>query len=418
MRPSSILFLFALFSSVAEARVLSWEACVGIVAEQNPDLKAAKENVNSSDELVGASFSGFFPSLTGSVNANHAFPSNTTPLISESGILYSSALTLNYNLFSGFKDTAIVERAKGNLEVSRAQYDSERATVSDNLRQAFIKLNYAQANVKLTSQIIDSRSQNERLVRAQYESGRENQGSYLLSQSKLEQSKFDYLQATHEVVTAQESLAHVLGEDPFDLSITGDVPRADPPAEPALKDIVPLTPSHRIQEGEVSVSRSNIKLSRSGFLPSLDFVAAVQNQNHILYTNNNQQWTVGLSLTIPLFSGLSTYHTTKSSHDLERAAEAIEVSTDFQNYDLLRADLFTFQESVQKLKVDQITLSAIDVQEKIARKQYNNGLMTFENWDIIEGNLVNAQKSELSSERDRAVAESNWRMVQGLGDLP
>ena len=39
------------------------------------------------------------------------------------------------------------------------------------------------------------------------------------------------------------------------------------------------------------------------------------------------------------------------------------------------------------------------------------------NWDIIEGNLVSAQKSALSSEKDRSISESNWRLAQGLGDL-
>jgi outer membrane protein len=411
--------LFSLISSAANARVLTWEDCVREVALNNPELKAASENLNSSDELVAASKSGFYPSLTGTVNASHDFQNaNLDPLTSQNGVHYSSALTLNYNLFSGFKDLATLERAKGNYAIQTATLDRTRATVSNNLRDAFIRLNYAQANIKLTRQIIDSRAQNERLVRAQYENGRENQGSYLLSQSKLEQSKFDYLKATHEVVIAQESLAHVLGEDSSDVSIQGDIPRSDPPTEPSLREMVPLTPSHRIQEGQVVVSEANIKLSQSGFLPSLDFNAAVQNQNHLLYTDSNQRWSVGLALTIPLFSGLSTYHNTKSTHDLERAAVATELSTDFQTYDLLRTNLFSFQESVQKLRVDQISLSAVDVQEKIARKQYNNGLLKFENWDIIEGNLVFAQKTELSSERDRALAESAWRNAQGLGDLP
>ena len=127
---------------------------------------------------------------------------------------------------------------------------------------------------------------------------------------------------------------------------------------------------------------------------------------------------MGLALTIPLFSGLSTYHDTKSAHALERAAVDTEVSTDFQIFDNLRSLLFSFQESVQKLKVDQITLNAIDIQEKIARKQYNNGLINFEDWDIIETNLVAAQKTELASERDRAISESSYRQAQGLGDLP
>ena len=407
------------FVNTAEARTLSWPDCVQIVSDNNPTLKSSRENLESTDELLGSAKSGFLPTLTGTVDANHGFATAAIPyLTTQPGVTYTSALSLDYNLFSGFRDVATVNQAKANLHVSHANLDLARATVSDNLRQAFIRLNYAQAYVKLTAVIIESRVQNERLVRAQYESGTENQGSYLLAQAKLEQSKFDHLQAEHGEVIARETLAHVLGDSDSDITLAGNVPQIDPPNDAPLRDLVVLTPTHRAQEGNVDLSRANVQLSRSGFLPSLDFVGTVLNQNGILYTNDQQQWSVGLSLTIPLFSGLSTYHNTKSAHDLERASIDTEVATDFSTYDTLRSNLFGFQEAVLLLKVNQINLNALNVQEKIARKQYNNGLITFEDWDIIEGNLVTAQKAELASVRDRAIAESTWRNAQGLGDLP
>jgi outer membrane protein len=414
-----MILLISANLQAAEGRTLSWPDCVNLVADNNPTLKSSHENVASSDELVGSAKSGFLPVVTGAVDASHEFPNANIPyLTSQTGVAYTSSLSLDYNLFSGFKDVATVKQAKANFDVARANLDLTRASVSDNLRQAFIRLNYAQAYVKLTAVIIDSRVQNERLVRAQYESGTENQGSYLLAQAKLEQSKFDHLQAEHGEVIARETLAHVLGDEDSDITLIGSVPQTDPPDQAPLRDLVFKTPTHRAQEGNVDVSRANVQLSRSGFLPSLDFVGTVLNQNQLLYTNNQQQWSVGLTLTIPLFSGLSTYHNTKSAHDLERSSVDTEVATDFGTYDTLRANLFGFQEAVLLLKVNQINLNALTVQERIARKQYNNGLVTFEDWDIIEGNLVDAQKTELASERDRAIAESTWRNSQGLGDLP
>ena len=412
--PSFVLLtlVFTQVFSEAEARDLSWNDCVRLVAENNPELNAARENLNSSRELTSATQSGFLPSLSASVNANHEIDTFKT------GTLYSSSLTLDYNLFSGFKDLATHTKAKSTEAISEAQLDSVRADVSNNLRQAFIKLKYAEANVKLTLQIMESRAQNERLVRAQYESGRENQGSYLLSQSTLEQAKFDHLLATHDVISVQESLAHIIGEEASDLSVSGNLPAEAPPLDPPLKELVLQSPTHRIQEGQVNIATSNSEIARAGFLPTLDFVASLQNQDHLLYTDQNQHWTVGLSLTLPLFNGLSTLHTTRSALQLERSALHSKFNSDFITYELLRQTLFAFQEADQKLKVNQISLRALDVQEKIARKQYNNGLMSFENWDIIEGNYISAQKAELASGRDRAISESKWRNAQGLGDLP
>jgi outer membrane protein TolC len=54
----------------------------------------------------------------------------------------------------------------------------------------------------------------------------------------------------------------------------------------------------------------------------------------------------------------------------------------------------------------------------IARTKYNNGLMTFENWDIIENDLIQRQKSFLQGQRDRVVAEAAWEQAQGKGVIP
>ena len=406
------------FSDRANARVLNWEDCVKSVSENNPDLASARDNTRSASAQVGSSWYDFYPSVTGSVNANHALPNQFNPLLyAAPGVSYSSALTLNYNLFNGFKDVATVESAKASLNVSHATLDGTRAAISDALRQAFIKLKYAESYVKLTASIIDRRTQNERMIRSQYESGTENQGSYLLSQSDLEQSKFDHLQAIHQEIFAREALAHVLGDNDYDITLTGAPPRTSPPEDPNLRDLTLITPAHRIQSGQVDIARANIKLTDAGFYPNLNFTASLQNSDGILYANNDQQWSIGLALTIPLFTGLSTYYSAKSARYLEKAAIEVESYSDFSTQENLQQALFNFQESVELLRVDELSLNALKIQEKIATKQYNNGLMTFENWDIIENNLVTAEKTMLSADEKRDLHESSYRLAQGLGDL-
>jgi outer membrane protein TolC len=226
------------------------------------------------------------------------------------------------------------------------------------------------------------------------------------------------LQAIHQEVIAREAFAHVLGENDADITLSGDLPRHDPPGELNLNEIVKDTPTHRIQLGQIDNARANIKLTDSAYYPSLNLNGGVQNGDQILYTNSDQQWFVGLSLTIPLFSGLSTYYSAKSAHDLERASVDTSLASDFTTYEGLRSALYSFQEAVQLLRVSQLSLRALSVQEKIATKQYNNGIMTFENWDIIEDNLVTAEKTALSSDEGRDLSESSWRLAEGLGDLP
>ena len=50
---------------------------------------------------------------------------------------------------------------------------------------------------------------------------------------------------------------------------------------------------------------------------------------------------------------------------------------------------------------------------KDIRHKYNIGLLDFENWDIIENELINYQKQELLSVRDSVNAEANWEQAIG-----
>jgi outer membrane protein TolC len=59
----------------------------------------------------------------------------------------------------------------------------------------------------------------------------------------------------------------------------------------------------------------------------------------------------------------------------------------------------------------------VTLRAEIARSKYNNGLTTFDDWDLIESDLINRQRAVLSSQGNRVVAEAAWEQAQGRGAL-
>jgi len=405
---TTLLFLL----NSAQAKGIPFKECLDLMSQSNPELLSAENNLRSQEELAAGSYSAFFPSLNASLGMSKTDPK---------GIMdpkYLSSLNLSYNLFSGLRDRAKVRSAKANLELAKANLDSVRAKVSFTLRQAFAQSLYAKENIQLTGAIRERRSQNERLVRAQYESGRENEGSYLLSKSLLEQAEYDERVARDQWVIASQNLAHVIGMDSLEINGEGEVPLALPPERAKAEDLLLLTPTHRSQVARIDLADANFESARGGFFPSLDLSGSVAYASNQPTFRENRQMTMGLSLTIPLFSGLSTVREYRSADDLRESATQNRIYTDFEVLSSLRQTLFTYQQSIQKLKVDLSLQNAATIRATIARKRYNNGLLAFEQWDIIETDLINRQKNALASKRDRIVAESNYRQTQGLGDLP
>ena len=86
---------------------------------------------------------------------------------------------------------------------------------------------------------------------------------------------------------------------------------------------------------------------------------------------------------------------------------------------VLKKDAYrTYVEGVMKLDVDQAFVVAAESRERIAKAQYNNGLTTFIDWDNIENDLINRQKSFLQTEKERVTAEAAWEQALGRGVIP
>jgi outer membrane protein TolC len=406
-----MLFMLGfLLVPVIEAKPLTFQDCVDLAVKSNPDLASAEEALRAQEFQVRGSFASFLPSASASLGVLRSHP------VSIVDPRYTAALSVNYNLFSGLRDRSKALLAEANLALSRATLDSVRAQVSANLRKAMAQVLYAREYVGLTAMIRDRRSQNERLVRAQYESGRENQGSYLVSKSLLSQAEFDQTVARDQSELARQNLAHILGSDSRELVFEGDVPVSDPPPEDRASELLKLTPAHRAQTAKIQAAERTIEASRAGFLPSLDLGSTIGFSSATPPPDQNRSWNLGLTLTIPLFSGLSTYHDYQSSSALLRSTQSSATSVDFELLNQLRQALLGFRQSMGRLRVDLESLDAAVIRSAIARKRYNNGLIAFDQWDIIETDLINRQKAALTSKRERIIAESTYRQVQGLGE--
>jgi outer membrane protein TolC len=73
----------------------------------------------------------------------------------------------------------------------------------------------------------------------------------------------------------------------------------------------------------------------------------------------------------------------------------------------------TLENAIENVDVTRIALEAAMEREKIAGAEYSLGLITYDNWIIIENNLVSAKKALISSQRDALLAEANWVQAKG-----
>ncbi|MBP9673580.1 MAG: TolC family protein [Bacteriovoracaceae bacterium] len=409
----SLLFIF--FSLTLSAKIpLSWEQAVTMAENSNAELKSAHSNLNASEFQLGIPRSTFLPQL--SFDLSYDRKDQTTNTLNSSYDLFSSSLNLNQNLFAGFQDIEKIKQAKLNIKISQAQLQSTKAQISFNLKNAFENFTYAKDYLELTEEIIRRREGNLSLVELSFKSGRENKGSFFLSQAYLEQAKYDNLQAKNALRISLAKLGQALGIDnSSEYDIQGNIPTQEPDQLPLFTDIAKNTPEYQKSLWQEEFAKAQITIARSAFFPSLDLTGSLTRSDQNFYPNQDRYWSMGLNISLPFFSGGKDYFTTKSAVQNWSASENQKINLSRQIISQLEQVYATYLEAVAKFKVDSSFKQAATARAEISRTRYNNGLLTFEDWDVIENDLISRQKNYLLSKRDRVITEAGWEQVQGKG---
>ncbi|MEI6080468.1 MAG: TolC family protein, partial [bacterium] len=400
--------------------VLTWDDCVRETSSNNLSLKAAKEDVNSFSYKKRALWSNFLPAVNAGLSDSYGNSSIRSGSVVTPGTgatsYYSVSVTASQNLFAGFQNKAQLDQAQANMEVKEWTLADVKAQISFNLTSAFAQLMYAEEYVKLTDDIVKRRGDNFNLVRLRFEGGNENKGSFLLSKATLDGAELDHIQALRFLEVAKQQLASVLGRNKLgdDIEIKGDVPLTQPDTNVDIKSISTSIPGHQKALSQVKASQSGLTIARSNFYPSLNLTGTSSRQGSSWFPQS-RNWSVTLGLTIPLFNGGNDFYSTFSAASALSSTIYSQQDTDVQALFNIKQAYTSFLNAVEQVKVSNSFVAAATVRSEIGRAKYNNGILLFEEWDIIENDLINRQKTALQNLRDRIIAEAAWLQAQGKG---
>jgi outer membrane protein TolC len=423
MKRLARLVLFSSISAslpvaVAQTQVRTWAQCVELTAQNNAEIRAGRSSLESTISQEGVARGGFLPTVSGDLGWSR--DNSTTDNLSTDSSGYSATLSASQNLFNGLADLARLRQSRANTRSATATYQATKARISYELKSSFEGLAYAKEYNKLTTEITHRRQENLRLVELRFQSGRENKGSVLLSEAYFNQAKLDDLQAQNARREAQTKLAQSLGLDETDsIDIEGNAPTTDPGTRsPDLKSLVLITPDYEQAIAQEEAAGQSVTVARSNFFPSLNLTGSVGKLGPEFFPDERDHWSVGLKLSFPFFNGGRDYYGTQAANASYASAQSLRQNTTRSTLAKLQDAYSNYIEAVAKLKVDESFRTAALVRAEIARKKYNNGLLSFEDWDVIENDLISRQKIYLQSKRDRVTAEAAWEQAQGKGVFP
>lgn len=412
-RTVCIIVCLLLSTSALSRELLSWSQAVSETLARNPELKAVQERQRAAKAEIREAESKYYPEIKSTVSYDYGRRFNEV----KAGDNFSASLSLSYPIFTGFRDQALVRQAELQWELSRIEEQSIRARLSFELKSAFVGLVYAQQALALQDAIIRRRAENLSLVRLRFEGGLENMGSVLLSEAYLKEAEFERLQALQRIEVAQSQLARILGrDDEARFQAEGQVPIKQPSQQVEYHELIRNNPEFFKIQVEESLAKNAVTVANSGYYPTLSLSSDLNRRDSYFFPQNDQ-WSVGVSVSYPLFSGGKDVAATAAARASHSAAISARENLNRDLLARLKQAHTNLLASDERLKVSSSFREAAQIRAEIARTKYNNGLISFEEWDRIETDLINREQSHLVNERDRVTTEAAWEQAQGVGVL-
>jgi len=427
---SIILFLSCILPVNAfTEETLLWQDCVKEAKSNHPDLISAEEKIKQAKASKEITRSAYLPQL----NFDASEVTTKTPSFSSSsssvGLTSSSSSSASHSnrstmyqfeasaqqlLFDGFKTSFDLSSNERSITASKYNYDVISSNIRLRLRTAYVNLLSGQEYLKVVEDIEARRKQTLELVKLRYDGGMEHKGSLLTSEADMTQAIYDVAQATRNIYLYQRQLTKELGRSKFDiLTAVGDLEVKDQARMlPNFENITETNPLLRQLVAQKEAAQFGLKSAYANFFPQVFANGSAGNTNNRWFPDKNE-YSIGTSVTFPVFDGGNRIAAAQKAKGALGQSIADERSgRDGVIYTL--ANMWTqLQDAIDNVEVQKKVLDAAVERAKIAAAEYAIGLLSYDNWIIIEDNLVSAKKSYISAQNASLVAEANWVQAKG-----
>lgn len=419
-----LIFIFPaclLAKGLDETNSYTWPDILKLLSRNNPELAAQKAAIRASEKQLKIAQSAHLPNLTSGLDYSRNNESFASLSQSTAEDRYSAYLSLRQSIFAGFSDYYQIQMAKTDLEMTKLNLTQLKLRLVSDAMNAYSQLVYAQSSEQLQDKIVERRSENLDIVTLRFENGRENKGSVLQSQAYLESAKFERRQSEQNILLYKSQLLSlILGlgqqQNTIDtLKVSGSIPRNQTPNSASsayFKDTALHHPNVSLSKLSKQLAQYQISGKKSRFLPSIETRAQYNLADESL-TLKRSSWSISIGLSYPIYSGGADLADVLKAESLYQQADLNQEFVIRKQIDQLQETFYRYQQTTEQLGIERLFEKAAITRAEIARSKYNNGLMSFEEWDRIESELINRQKSVLRLKRDLAITYADWIAAQG-----
>ncbi|MEW5951123.1 MAG: TolC family protein [Elusimicrobia bacterium] len=385
-----ILLLFSFLfpvSASAQEQTLSLTQAWAKALSANQSLKAKEYEKKQYEYSYLSSLNSYLPQIS----LSHSFSRSGGDSSSVSN-RFSASVSASQEIFN-LKTISSIKISKYSLETAQISYRTALCDLRKDFFTAYLNLYFAQEKVKVSERILEIRKENAKLISLKYESGMESRGNMLYSAAQAEMAALSLRRAKRDLENYQEELSKIMGET-YDKNIAAqynlEIPSQNYSYEEILKNS--FYPDLAVYEKNLASAKERLLSGKYDALPSLKASGSWSYSGDYEFPKN-KSWSLGLSMSLPLFSGGPFYYysNTNSLKNAVKSAEKKLEEAKLAYEKNLRSYLRDFENASDTARVYMGLKQADEERYKEGQIQYMAGKLSFINLENLEQNMIDSK---------------------------
>ncbi|MGA9665273.1 MAG: TolC family protein [Gallionella sp.] len=395
-------------------RALGLFEVVNLALCNNPQTRVAWANSQVQAAQVGVSKAAYLPDVSLSASDNH-ITGTAVPGMEQRDI----GVTFSYLLYDFGARSATLENSRQLLAAAIATQDS-------TVQSVFLAAVQDYYQVQADSAALDAALESERAAQesfdaadARYKVGSATPADKLQAQTAYSQATLNRITADGNLRNAQGTLANMIGLDANRsvALIPANMAAIPENFEGDISTLIEQARLHRpdlqAAAAQVKAAQANADAVRSSGWPTISLSASSTQYNYSGINSNDSS--VGINLSVPLFTGFATTYQVRSAEAQINAKNAQLEQVHLQ----VALDVWTAYQNLttatQSLRTSAVLLDSAQQSAQVALGRYKAGVGT-----ILD--LLNAQSALASARQQRIQATFNWNidratLAQAMGSL-
>jgi len=344
-------------------KVLTLQECIDTAVKQHPGIIAAKNSISAGESRIGEAYSSYYPQLSASTGYNRV-SSTTTSNNSVTGNQYSKdynqyagSVNLNQNIYDFGKTSAQVNIQKAGTDAARQNYDNTMLQVIYNVKIAYYGLLQSKKSKDVAVETVAQMQAHLDQAKGYFDVHMKSKLDVTTAEMNLSNAKLNLIQAEDAVKIAVVTLNNALG---YDVTVTPEYEIEDNLIyqqenlnfDGLISEALKNRPDYLAEQFKIKSLERSKDLAGAGYLPSINGNGAYSMTGTQFPLN--REWNLGVSVTLPIFSGFLTANQVKEADANLNAEKA--------NAELLRQQIvLSVQQAMIKVRQAEKTIPAAEL---------------------------------------------------------